>query len=87
MIQPQLKSIVQKIIIVMIKINILITFTKFLAILVLVVGGLFAFLNKDAQVMIFTISLSAGLTGLKTWSEGLVKRKEIQSNSTYDPNA
>lgn len=54
--------------------NIYITTSKLAAYLILIIGTIFAFVYNNSEVIIFTFSLSAGLLGLKTWSEGLTRR-------------
>lgn len=63
----------------MFKINIFLTFSKIMSIIILILGTIFSFIYKNPEVIIFTLSLSSGLAGLKTWSEGLTKRKEINN--------
>jgi len=54
----------------------------------MIVGSVFSFYSGNAEVFIFTISLVAGLAGLKTWSEGLTRRRRIDkwsgSYNEYD---
>jgi len=66
-----------------IKINIFITFSKIIALIIIILGSIFSFYFKNSEVMIVSFSLSAGLSGLKAWSEGLTTRKNIQ-NTTPD---
>ena len=70
----------------MLKFNIYITFSKLMAIIVLIIGSIFSFYFHEPDVMIFTLSLSGGLTGLKSWSEGLTRRKELQKDITMTEN-
>jgi 5-bromo-4-chloroindolyl phosphate hydrolysis protein len=65
-------------------INIYITFSKMMALLVLIIGGIFSFLYNNSEVLIFSISLAGGLAGLKSWSEGLTRRKEMEMNNYND---
>lgn len=69
-------------------VNIFITFSKLMALLVLIIGSTFAFIFNSSEVIIFSLSLAGGLAGLKTWSEGLTRRKHISSgrNDQYDYN-
>jgi hypothetical protein len=62
------------------KIDLRITFTKIFAIIILAVGSVFSFITKNSEVMIFTLSLASGLSGLKNWQEGLTNRKEMGTN-------
>ena len=64
------------------KVSIYITFSKAMALIILLLGVIYAFINKDSEVFIFTISLSAGLSGLKSYSDGLTRRKEIDNSIT-----
>lgn len=63
------------------KYNIYITFSKMMALIVLIIGTIFSFLYKNPEAMMFSLSMAGGLTGLKTWSEGLTKRKELQKEN------
>lgn len=38
---------------------------------------LFSFLFGNSEVIIFGISIAAGLHGLTSWSDGMTKRREI----------
>lgn len=67
-----------------VKVKIYLTFTKIMAIVILVLGTIFAFINHNPEVMIFTLSLSGGLSGLKSWSDGLTRRREIDKNIPRD---
>lgn len=58
-----------------IKVDIFITYTKLMAILVLLVGCIFSYIYNSSEVIIFTLSLSAGLAGLKSWNDGLTDRR------------
>jgi hypothetical protein len=51
-----------------------------MALLVLIIGGIFAFIYNSSEVIIFSISLAGGLAGLKSWSEGLTRRKGMETN-------
>lgn len=62
-----------------------ITFTKAFSLLVLLVGSIFSFINKDANVMIYTLSLSAGLAGLKAFSDGLTERSHTKYKNNPTP--
>lgn len=72
----------------MIKANIYITFTKAISLLVLAVGSAYSFYAKDPNVMIFTLSISGGLAGLKSWNSTTIAKAQIESpTQTYvDPN-
>lgn len=63
------------------------TLSKVLGFLIFLVGTFYAFFFKESEVMIFSFSLSAGLMGLKTWSEGLTQRKQIDKNKTDEYSA
>jgi len=63
-------------------VSIFITFSRAMALLVLIVGSIFSYLNHNPEVMIFTLSLAGGLAGLKSWSDGMTKRKEIDKKPT-----
>lgn len=60
----------------MIKTTIYLTFSKILSLIILIVGATFSFYTKNIEVLIVAMSLSAGLSGLKTWSD--VKTKNNQ---------
>lgn len=73
----------------MIKININITFTKAFSFIVLIVGCVFAYMYGNAEVIIFTLSLAAGLAGLKNWSDSRTEQKRIEfptPGGQGDPN-
>jgi hypothetical protein len=61
-----------------VKVDIFITYTKLMAILVLLVGCIFSYIYNSSEVIIFTLSLSAGLAGLKSWSDGLTDRRKME---------
>jgi len=48
---------------------IFLTFTKLLSLAVLIIGSTYAFIFKNAEVIIFSLALSAGLAGLKNWTD------------------
>ena len=61
-----------------IDLKITITSSKILAYVILVVCSVYSFLYESAEVLIFAISIAGGLHGLRSWSEGLTRRREIQ---------
>lgn len=61
-----------------VKVDIFITYTKLMAILVLIVGCIFSYIYNSSEVIIFTLSLSAGLAGLKSWNDGLTDRRKMK---------
>jgi len=66
-------------------ISIWLTFSKTMAIVILIVGSIFAYIFGNSEVIIFTLSLSGGLAGLKSWSEGLTRRRKIDKwNGNYN---
>ena len=67
------------------KIDIYLTFSKILALIVLAVGAYYAFTTKDTQVMIFAMSLSAGLSGLKTWQTAAIQKAQITAPTCPTP--
>ncbi len=63
-----------------IQVNIFITFTKAFALLVLILGCIFSIVYNSSEVIIFTLSLSSGLAGLKNWQDALTDRKHMDRN-------
>ena len=47
-----------------------ITFSKIFALLILLAGTIYSFFYKDSAVMITTLTISGGLTGVKTIKGG-----------------
>lgn len=64
-----------------------ITFTKAFAFIILATGSVFAFINKNPEVMMFALSLAAGLAGLKNWNDARIQRRHIDEpyNQPYQP--
>jgi len=67
-------------------ISLIITSSKLLGYLILITGTIIAFVLKDAAVFISSAALSAGLHGLRSWSEGLTRRRELDHRryNNYD---
>jgi hypothetical protein len=64
----------------MIKININITFSNLFAFIIIGVGSVFAFLTGNAEVMMISLSLGAGLAGLHRAYEYLTKKTDNENN-------
>lgn len=52
----------------MTKFNINFTTSKLLAYIILVIGSVYAFINKDSNVLIATFSAASAVIALKTWT-------------------
>ena len=67
----------------MIKIDVLliITFSKLMAFLVLVVGSIFSFITKDSTVLLTTISTVVVMLGFKQYQDR-IKNKDNSINKT-----
>jgi len=68
----------------MIKISILLTFSKLLALLILISGVVISLLIKNSEVIIFAMSLSAGLAGLKSWNDTRLKINSSNETNQTD---
>jgi len=64
-------------------IKVTITSSKILAYVILIVCGVYSFLYGSAEVLIFGISIAGGLHGLRSWSEGLTRRSEMQNRQNW----
>lgn len=69
----------------MINIKINITASMILGYLILIIGTVYSFYTKNAEVLIFTASLSAGLLGLRNWNDTRIRTREIENNVTVQP--
>jgi len=65
-----------------INIDITMTFSKFLSILILIAGTAYAFIRKDSAVMITTLTISGALTGAKTIKGGSDGKDKIRSDES-----
>lgn len=54
------------------------TASKVLGYVIFIVGSIFAFINKDPNIFIFSSSIAAGLLGLKTWQSSALEKKRFE---------
>lgn len=54
------------------------TSSKILGYLILIIGTVVSFILKDSAVFISSAVLSAGLHGLRSWSEGMTLRRDME---------
>jgi len=58
------------------KINIIITLSKIMAYIILIIGSTYAFIYKDATVLIATFSAAATIIAIKTYTSRKNNLKE-----------
>jgi hypothetical protein len=58
------------------------TASKLLGYIIFMTGALFAFLNNDPNIFIFSSSIAAGLLGLKTWQSAALEKKKLEFPTT-----
>jgi hypothetical protein len=63
-------------------IAIYLTTSKFLAYVIFAVGSVFAFINKNPEVFMFSSGIAASLHGLKTWQQSSIEKTKINNGQT-----
>lgn len=69
----------------MIKINVVLTFSKILSLLILLIGCISALLLDSTTILEITIPTSAALSGIKTFTAGYTQSRTSNNNKPIEP--